>query len=160
MQHITILAVGKAGGFYAEGVAEYQKRLGSLCRFEVLELAEEPLREKNATPAQVEAALQKEGARILAAVPKGAQLVALCVEGRQISSPAFAALLEETAASGAPAVAFAIGSSHGLAPQVKQAAGHRLSLGELTLPHQLARLVLTEQIYRALMIRSGSRYHK
>lgn len=160
MQHIKLLAVGKAGAFYADGIQEYTKRLGPLCRFEAVEIAEEVLDEKKASPAQVQAALEKEGARLLAAVPKGALLVALCVEGKQQTSEEFAAMLEDAALHGTPAVAFAIGSSWGLAPAVKAAAGRKLSLGQMTLPHQLARLVLTEQIYRALMIRGGSRYHK
>lgn len=159
MQHVKVLAVGKAGGFYADAIREYQKRLGPLCRFEAVELPEEVLDEKKASPAQVAAALEKEGARLLAAVPKGALLVALCVEGKQQTTEAFSAMLEEAALHGTPAVAFAIGSSFGLGPAVK-AAGQKLSLSGMTLPHQLARLVLTEQIYRAMMIRGGSRYHK
>lgn len=160
MQHITIIAVGRAAGFYADGVAEYQKRLRPLCRFALVEVAEEPLDEKSASPALVAAALEKEGQRILAAVPKNTSLVALCVEGRQLSSEAFAQKLADMAQSGAPAVAFAIGSSHGLGEGVKRAAALKLSLGEMTLPHQLARLVLAEQVYRAMAIRGGSRYHK
>lgn len=160
MQHIKVLAVGKAGGFYADAIREYQKRLGPLCRFEAVELPEEVLDEKKASPAQVAAALEKEGARLLAAVPQGALLVALCVEGRQQTTEAFSAMLEEAALRGTPAVAFAIGSSFGLGTAVKAAAGQKLSLSGMTLPHQLARLVLTEQIYRAMMIRGGSRYHK
>ncbi len=160
MLKVSIIAVGKAAAFYAEGVREYQKRLRPLCRFEVLELPEEPLDEKKASPALVKAALAREGGRILAAVPKAAVLAALCVEGKQLTSEEFSALLEEEALRGAPAVAFAIGSSWGLAPEVKAAAAYSLSLGKMTLPHQLARLVLAEQIYRAMMIRTGNRYHK
>lgn len=160
MQQISLIVVGKPAGFYADGVAEYQKRLQRLCRLEVTELAEEPIDEKNASPAQVAAALEKEGARILAALPKGATLAALCVEGKPLSTEAFAGWLEQQATYGGGAVAFAIGSSHGLAPAVKEKAAKRLSLSGMTLPHQLARLVLTEQIYRAFMMRAGARYHK
>lgn len=160
MQHIKVIALGRAAGFYADGVAEYQKRMGRHCRFELVELAEEPVDEAHASPALVAAALEKEGGRILAAVPKAARLVALCVEGKQQTSEEFSAFLADAALGGAPAVAFAIGSSHGLAPAVKRQAALRLSLSGLTLPHQLARLVLVEQIYRAMMIRAGSRYHK
>lgn len=160
MQHIKLIVVGKAAGFLAEGAAEYAKRLSTLCRFEVAELSEEPLDEKAASEKLVDAALLKEGGRILAAVPKGAALVALCVEGRQLDSEAFAAYLTEAAGSGMPAVAFAIGSSHGLHQTVKSAAQLQLSLGRMTLPHQLARLVLSEQVYRAMMIRAKRRYHK
>lgn len=160
MQHISVLAVGKAGGFYAQGIQEYIKRLQPHCRFEVTELPEEVLDEKKASAALIEAALEKEGVRLLAAVPKGALLVALCVEGRLQTSEEFSTMLEKAALEGISAVAFAIGSSQGLAPAVKTAAAHKISLSKMTLPHQLARLVLAEQIYRAMMIRSGSRYHK
>jgi 23S rRNA (pseudouridine1915-N3)-methyltransferase len=160
MQRIGVIAMGKAAGFYAEGVAEYARRMRRLCRFEVAQLDEERLDEHNASPRQVEAALRREGGRILAAVPKGSVLVALCVEGRRLDSEAFAAWLDGVAQSGAPAVAFAVGSSHGLDGAVKRAATLRLSLSAMTLPHQLARLVLVEQVYRALMIREGGKYHK
>lgn len=160
MQHITVIAVGKAGGFYADGIAEYEKRLSRLCRFEQVVLAEERLDEKTAGPAAIAAALAKEGQRILDAVPAGAALVALCVEGKAATTEALAAFLDDAAQSGRAAVAFAIGSSHGLAEEVKKAAVWRLSLSGMTLPHQLARLVLSEQIYRAFSIRAGTKYHK
>ena len=96
----------------------------------------------------------------LAAVPKGAVLTALCVEGRQLSSEALAHRLSEWAVSGVSCAAFAIGSSHGLSPQVKQAAALRLSMSEMTFPHQLARVMLLEQLYRACCIHAGKRYHK
>ena len=91
---------------------------------------------------------------------KGAFLVALCVEGKQISSEELAGMLAQRAGSGAGDVAFVIGSSHGLDESVKRAAQARISLGRITLPHQLARLVLTEQLYRACTINAGMKYHK
>ena len=91
---------------------------------------------------------------------KGAYLVALCVEGKQISSEDLAALLAERAGSGTGDIAFVIGSSHGLDDRVKKAAQARISMGLITLPHQLARLVLTEQLYRACTINAGMKYHK
>ena len=161
MQHITLLCVGKLSErFFADGVAEYAKRLGALCQFDVVEISEEAINEKNASAATEAKALEKEGARLLAALPKGAKLVALCVEGQQKPSPGLAAYLREAALSGQGDVAFAIGSSHGLCDAVKQRADLRLSLSEMTLPHQMARLVLTEQIYRAFMIQNGGKYHK
>lgn len=108
----------------------------------------------------IEKALEKEGKAILAAVPKGAVLTALCVEGRQLSSEALAHRLSEWAVSGVSCAAFAIGSSHGLSPQVKQAAALRLSMSEMTFPHQLARVMLLEQLYRACCIEAGRPYHK
>lgn len=161
MMNLTVIAVGKLNAaYYRQAAAEYEKRLGAFCRVHVAELAEEPVAEKNAGPAVIERALEKEGRAILAAVPKGAALVALCVEGRQLSSEALARRLAEWAVTGVSCAAFAIGSSHGLSPQVKQAAALRLSMSEMTFPHQLARVMLLEQLYRACCINAGTRYHK
>ena len=161
MQNIDLICVGKLNApYFAAGVAEYQKRLGAFCKFRILELPEAPLPDKNASPAQIEKALEKEGKAILGAVRRGACLAALCVEGKLVTSEEIAALLAARAGSGAGDVAFVIGSSHGLAPAVKAAAQVRLSLGRITLPHQLARLVLAEQIYRACTINAGLKYHK
>lgn len=161
MQNIDLICVGKLNApYFAAGVAEYQKRLAAFCRFRIIELPEAPLPDKNASPAQIEKALEKEGKAILAAMRKGACLVALCVEGKQISSEELAAQIERQALSGAGDMAFVIGSSHGLAPAVKAAANARISLGRITLPHQLARLVLAEQLYRACTINAGMKYHK
>ena len=105
-------------------------------------------------------ALEKEGKAILANVKKGAGIVALCVEGKSLSSEELADFVARRALEGAGDLAFVIGSSHGLAPAVKQAAALRFSMGRITLPHQLARLVLCEQIYRAFTINAGVKYHK
>lgn len=161
MQNIDLICVGKLNAkYFAEGVAEYQKRLAAFANFRIIELPEEKIEEKNVSDALVRRALEKEGKAILANVRKGAALVALCVEGKQISSEELAALIERQALSGAGDMAFVIGSSHGLAPAVKAAANARISLGRITLPHQLARLVLAEQLYRACTINAGMKYHK
>lgn len=161
MQNVDLICVGKLNAAYcAAGVAEYQKRLGAYCNFRVVELPEVKIQEKNASQAQVDKALEKEGDAILASVRKGASIVALCVEGKQLSSEELADYIAQRAGSGAGDLAFVIGSSHGLAPKVKQAAALRFSMGRITLPHQLARLVLAEQIYRAFTINAGSKYHK
>ena len=161
MMNLTVIAVGRLNAaYYRQAAAEYEKRLSAFCRVHVAELAEEPIAEKNAGPAVIERALEKEGRAILAAVPKGAALVALCVEGRQLSSEALAHRLAEWAVSGVSCAAFAIGSSHGLADAVKQRAVLRLSMSRMTFPHQLARLMLFEQLYRAMSINAGTRYHK
>ncbi len=109
---------------------------------------------------KVAKALEKEGKAILSNVRKGAAIVAMCIEGRQISSDELAQFLADRANSGAGDVAFVIGSSHGLSDEVKKAAALRFSMGRITMPHQLARLVLTEQIYRACTINAGMKYHK
>ena len=110
--------------------------------------------------AVVKKALEKEGKAILSNVRKGAAIVAMCIDGRQISSDELAQFLADRANSGAGDVAFVIGSSHGLSDEVKKAAALRFSMGRITMPHQLARLVLTEQIYRACTINAGMKYHK
>ena len=161
MQNVDLICIGKLNAAYcAQGVAEYQKRLGAFCNFRIIELPEVKVQEKSASPAMVEKALEKEADAILNNVRKGASLVALCVEGKQLSSEELAAYVAQRAGSGAGDLAFVIGSSHGLSLRVKQAAALKFSMGRITLPHQLARLVLTEQIYRAFAINAGSKYHK
>lgn len=161
MQNIDLICVGRLSvAFCAAGVAEYQKRLAAFCNFRILELPEAPIAERSAGSALIARALQKEGEAILASVRKGAGLVALCIEGEQLSSEELAGFIARRAAAGMPDLAFAIGSSHGLSPAVKQAAALRFSMGRITLPHQLARLVLAEQLYRAFAINVGSKYHK
>ena len=161
MQNIDLICLGKLNAAYcAAGVAEYQKRLSAFCNFRIIELPEELIREKNASAAVIEKALDKEGTAILSHVRKGAAIVAMCVEGKLVSSEDLAAFVSERALQGAWDIAFVIGSSHGLSPKVKQAAALKFSMGRITLPHQLARLVLTEQIYRAFSINNGIKYHK
>ena len=161
MQNIDLICLGKLNAAYcAEGVAEYQKRLSAFCNFKIIELPEELIREKTASAAVIEKALDKEGTAILNNVRKGAAIVALCVEGKLVSSEDLAHFVADRALQGAGDIAFVIGSSHGLAPKVKQAAALKFSMGRITLPHQLARLVLTEQIYRAFTINAGIKYHK
>lgn len=161
MQRVRLLCVGKMStSFLAQGVAEYSKRLAPLCRFEVVEIGEEYVDEKSGSPALIQAALEKEGQKILEAVPKNARIYALCIEGRQYSSDELAKELNQAAVSGSGEVVFIIGSSHGLAEKVKKAAVVRMSMSKMTFPHQMARLMLAEQIYRAYKIQQGSRYHK
>lgn len=161
MQHIDLICIGKLNAaYFAQGVSEYAKRLSAYCDFRIVELPEETIREKNASAASIEKALDKEADRILASVRKGASIVALCIEGKQLSSEELADRIAQTAGSGAGDMAFVIGSSHGLSPRVKQAAVLRMSMSRMTFPHQLARLMLAEQLYRAFSINAGAKYHK
>jgi len=161
MQHIDLICIGKLNApYFAQGVSEYAKRLSAYCDFRIVELPEETIREKNASAASIEKALEKEADRILASVRKGASIVALCIEGKQLSSEELADRIAQTAGSGAGDMAFVIGSSHGLSPRIKQAAVLRMSMSRMTFPHQLARLMLTEQLYRAFSINAGAKYHK
>ena len=161
MQNIDLICVGKLNApYFAAGVAEYQKRLGAFCNFRIIELPEAAIADKNASDAQISKALDKEATAILSSLRKGEYLAALCVEGKQFSSEELAKLIADRANTGAGDIAFVIGSSHGLADSVKKAANAKLSMGRITMPHQLARLVLTEQIYRACTINNGMKYHK
>lgn len=160
MLAVKLICVGKLRErFYADAMAEYAKRLGAYCRFEVTELAEERLPEAP-SPAQIVAALDREAAEILKNIPKDAYVVAMCVEGRQIPSEEMAELIMERERSGRPKLCFVIGGSFGLAEGIKKHADLRLSMSKMTFPHHLARVMLAEQIYRGFKIKEGSRYHK
>lgn len=160
MLNITLLCVGKLKErFYRAAVEEYQKRLRTSCKLELIELNEERLPERP-SPAQIEAALEKESRRILEKVPKNAALIALCVEGKLMSSEELARQFNTFAVGGASSLCFVIGGSFGLHPSVKQAARLRLSMSPMTFPHHLARVMVLEQIYRAFQINEGTRYHK
>lgn len=157
MLSVTVLCVGKLKENYLrEGVAEYAKRLSRFCKFSVHEVAEEPLASESA--ADVETVKEREGQRLLAQMSSYA--IALCIEGKQLSSPEFSALLTALPSSGVSKVTLVIGGSYGLSPQVIARADARVSFGKVTYPHQLMRLILTEQIYRAFMIAGGGSYHK
>ncbi len=160
MRNMTLLCVGRLKEAYLrDACAEYAKRLGAFCRLSVVEVEEERLPD-NPSPAQIEAGLRAEGKRLLARVPSGGAVVALCIEGKEMDSPAFAAALDRLAVNGVNAVAFVIGGSWGLSEEVKVAARLRLSLSPMTFPHQLARVLMLEQLYRAMQISGGGKYHK
>ncbi len=160
MQKVTVLCVGKLKErFYAEACAEYQKRLTRFCDLTLIELPEERLPE-DPSRAQIDAALEKEAAAVEAKLPRGGTVIALCVEGKELSSEALAETMARCAAQGAPQLTFLIGGSFGLAERVKQRAELRLSMSQMTFPHHLARVMLLEQLYRAYQIQTGSKYHK
>ena len=160
MQSITILCVGKLKeAYWRDACAEYAKRLGAFCRFSVVEVEEERLPDKP-SDAQIRQALQAEGRRLLAKAGPQAVLIPLCIEGKEMSSPALSRWLEEQATAGRGSVAFVIGGSWGLSDEVKRAGALRLSMSPMTFPHQLARVMLCEQVYRAMQISAGGKYHK
>ena len=160
MLHIRVVCVGRLKErFYADAMAEYEKRLSPFCRFVLIELPEERLGDRP-KPAEIENALVREGERIEKQLLRDSRLICLCVEGVQMNSVAFSELLKACEASGHPRLCFVIGGSFGLAPSVKRRADKRLSMSEMTFPHHLARIMLLEQLYRAFQIRDGSRYHK
>jgi 23S rRNA (pseudouridine1915-N3)-methyltransferase len=160
MVSIHVVCVGKLKEkHFAAACGEYEKRLSPFCRLTVTELPEERLPEDPA-PAQIDAALEKEAARIAEKLPRGAKRVALCVEGRLLSSPDLAGTLESWMVDGTSSVAFIIGGSFGLHPSIKKQAHLRLSMSPMTFPHHLARVMVLEQLYRAFQINAGTRYHK
>ncbi len=160
MLSVTVICIGKLKeAFMRDASAEYQKRLSRFCSFNIKELAEAPLPE-NPSDALVAAALKKEGDMILAEIPSGAYSIALCIEGKQLSSPELAERIENVALSGKSAVCFIIGSSFGLSDEVKQKCDLKLSFSKMTFPHQLFRVLLLEQIYRAFSITNKMKYHK
>ena len=160
MQSVQLICVGKLKEkFYADACAEYAKRLGAYCRLSVAELPEERLPDKP-SQGQIDAALDKEGDRILGKIPTGSVIIALCVEGNTLSSEELAARMDKWAVQGSSQLTFLIGGSWGLHPKVKRRAALRLSMSPMTFPHHLARVMLLEQIYRAFKINEGSGYHK
>lgn len=160
MQKVTILCVGKLKEkFYMDAVAEYQKRLSRFCKLDLMELPESRLSD-SPSQGEIDQALSQEAEAIRGKLPKGAALIALCIEGKELSSPQLAEKLEEFALGGTSHLCFLIGGSVGLSPALKQAADFRLSMSPMTFPHHLARVMLLEQIYRAYQINAGTKYHK
>lgn len=159
MLSVQVICVGKLKeNYWREACAEYGKRLQAFCRFSILELPESRLTE-NPSQAQIAAALNTEGEKILSAAGNGA-LVALCIEGKQFSSEQLAKRIDAMSVNGVSSVSFVIGSSFGLSETVKAKADVQLSMSPMTFPHQLARVMLCEQIYRAFQIMNHGKYHK
>lgn len=160
MFEITLITMGKLKEkFYISAAEEYKKRLGGYCRFTLLELPEQRLPEDPST-AEIAAGLEKEADLILSKVPKGAWFCIFTPEGKELSSERFADKLKEIKLSGKSSACFLIGSSFGISPRVKEKADFRLSMGPMTFPHHLARVMVLEQLYRAEAIQAGSKYHK
>ena len=160
MFSITMIAMGKLKEkFYISAAAEYEKRMKGYCQFQLIELPEARLSE-NPSPSEIKAALEKEADEILAKIPKGAWFCTLTPEGKLLSSEALAGKIKDVKLSGKSSACFLIGSSFGMAPRLKEMADFTLSLGPMTFPHHLARIMVLEQLYRAESIQAGSKYHK
>ncbi len=160
MQKITVLCVGKLKeSFYEQAVKEYEKRLSRCCKLEIIELPEQRLPDAP-SPAEISQALQREAALIGQKLPKSGVLIALCIEGQEMSSEALSRRIQQFAARGAAQLTFLIGSSFGLDEDLKRKADLRLSMSPMTFPHHLARVMLLEQLYRAYQIEAGTKYHK
>ncbi|MGS4871643.1 23S rRNA (pseudouridine(1915)-N(3))-methyltransferase RlmH [Streptococcus pseudopneumoniae] len=157
---IKIVTVGKLKEKYLkDGIAEYSKRISRFAKLEMIELADEKTPDK-ASEIENQKILETEGARILSKIGERDFVLVLAIEGKTFSSEEFSKQLEEASIKGYSTLTFIIGGSLGLAPSVKNRANLSVSFGRLTLPHQLMRLVLVEQIYRAFTIQQGSPYHK
>ena len=160
MFDITLITMGKLKEkFYISAAQEYAKRLSGYCRFTLVELPEIRLPE-NPSPAEIAVGLEKEAETILARIPKSSWFCVFTMEGKELSSEKFAEKMKDVKLSGKSSAIFLIGSSFGMAPKVKERADFRLSMGPMTFPHHLARIMVLEQLYRAEAIQAGSKYHK
>ena len=160
MMNINFIVLGKLKEKYMKDFAiEYEKRLSAYSRVTVTEL--EPIKlSDNPSQAEIDNALNKETQMILSKIPKGSYVFAMCIEGKQLSSEELSQKLEDIALSGKSTVTFIIGSSFGLSDQIKKIADFKFSMSKMTFPHKLARIMLTEQVYRAFSISNNAKYHK
>ncbi len=148
MIHFTVLCVGTVKEKYMrDAIDDYKKRLTKYAKVDVIEVAEQ-------------ATVEKEGALLLAKIPERAYVTALDLKGEQMTSPELAAKIDKQAAEGYSHFIYMIGGSDGLAAEVTQKANARLCMGKMTFPHQMARLIIFEQLYRAMKINHGEKYHK
>ena len=160
MISIKIIATGDLKESYLrDAIKEYQKRLGAWCKIEEIILKEEKLPD-NPTKAQIDKALELEEKKILEKISPKAYIIAMCVEGKQLSSEELAEKISNVTLSGKSEIVFIIGSSFGLSNGIKNIADYKLSISKLTFPHQLLRVILHETIYRSLSIINGTKYHK
>lgn len=160
MLTVSVIHVGDfKEKFFALAESEYKKRISAFAKFEDICLKEAILPE-NPNEKEIERALSAEAKEILARLDPRAKKIALCVEGKEKSSEELAEIIKTSADSGISRIIFIIGSSHGLSEEVKEAVDLKLSFSKMTFPHQLMRVILAEQIYRAFTINAKGKYHK
>ncbi|CCC57749.1 23S rRNA (pseudouridine(1915)-N(3))-methyltransferase RlmH [Caloramator australicus] len=158
--NLTIISVGKLKEKYLkEGISEYLKRLSKYAKVEIIEVPDEKAPE-NLSEREEENVKDKEGQNILKHIKDNMYVIALDINGKNLSSEEFAQFLNQRAIEGSSSIAFIIGGSIGLSKDVLNRADFKLSFSKMTFPHQLMRLILLEQIYRAYRIISGEPYHK
>lgn len=158
--NITVIALGKLKEKYLkDAISEYSKRIGAYGKLDFVELT--PVRLSD-SPSQTEIdnALSKEAEEIKKKIPNGSYVFSLCVEGKQKSSEELAKTIQDVTLNGKSNIVFIIGSSFGLSPEIKKLSDLRLSFSPMTFPHQLMRVMLLEQIYRAFQINTNGKYHK
>lgn len=157
--NITLICVGKLKEKYlTDACNEYKKRL-SAYKPNIIEISPERLSD-SPSESEINSALEREGKKILEKIPKGSFVYAMCIEGKQRTSEELSAEIEKIKLGGTGSITFIIGGSFGLSDEVKKRADDRLSMSKMTFPHQLARVMLLEQIYRAVQIGLGTKYHK
>lgn len=160
MLKITIIALGHLKENYLRDAAkEYEKRLSGYCKLNIVEIEPQRLPD-NPSEAEINTALNKEAEKINASIPQGSYVLPLCIEGASPDSVELSRKLSSIALDGFSNVCFIIGSSYGIANEIKTKSHYKLSMSKMTFPHQLARIMLLEQIYRAFKISSGGTYHK
>ncbi|MDT1939407.1 MULTISPECIES: 23S rRNA (pseudouridine(1915)-N(3))-methyltransferase RlmH [Carnobacterium] len=158
--NIKIISVGKLKEKYLKmGIEEYVKRLGAYCKIELIEVLDEKAPEKLSAAEMIQVK-EKEGERILSKIPENAYVFALAIEGKQRTSEEFSKEIDQLGISGKSQLVFVIGGSLGLSDTVLKRSNTQISFGKMTLPHQLMRLVLVEQVYRGYRIMKGEPYHK
>lgn len=157
--NITVIGVGKIKEkYFTSAIEEYSKRLSRFIKLNIIEVADEKIPD-NASEKENEQIKEKEGARILAKIPQNSFVVTLCIEGTELSSEELAKKIADISMT-ASSITFIIGGSLGLCDTIKAQSKLRLSFGKMTLPHQLMRVVLLEQVYRAFKINNNESYHK
>jgi len=160
MVTINIIAVGKIKEkYFTDAVNEYSQRLSAFCKLNIIELKDESI-PQNPNVSQIAEVLSKEANAILSKLPKESYIFALCVEGEQLSSEGLAEKIETIQTSGKSSLTFIIGGSVGLSDEIKSRTNVKLSFSKMTFPHQLFRIMLVEQIYRAFKIMNRQTYHK
>ena len=161
MLRINLITVGKLKEkYWRDAAAEYSKRLGAFCKLEIVELNECRLSD-SPSDKEITAALDSEASAMAKYLDtNGAYNIAMCIEGKQLTSEELSALISSCGTKGCSTINLVIGSSFGIAESVKKRADFKLSMSRMTFPHQMARIVLLEQIYRAFQIEKGSKYHK
>ncbi len=159
MLSVNIICVGKLKESYLrEAVDEYSKRMKPLCKLNIIELPEERVGD-NPSQSEIDRTVSAESDRIMQKLSKGDYVIAMCVEGRNISSEELSARIEDISMQSST-VDLVIGGSWGLSDKLKSRADFKLSMGKMTFPHQLCRVMLLEQLYRAFQISKGTKYHK
>ncbi len=160
MINVNLVVVGKIKEkYFTMAIDEYSKRLNRYCKLNITELKDEPIPE-NPSATEKELVLEKEGNRILEKIDDNSYLIALCIEGKEMSSEKLAETIEFLGNSGNSKLTFVIGGSLGLSDNIKTRANLKLSFSPMTFPHQLMRVILLEQIYRGFNIINGGKYHK